>query len=205
MIKRKLGLTQRVMLIDHYHERRDGLDQRWWFLSYALHYLPIPLPNLPAVDTAHYLDALNLSAIIITGGDSLHSSAKERDTFELALISWAIKRRVPVVGICRGMQIINHYFGGSFVTVTEHVATKHHIEFYNDWKHLSSRNVNSYHHFGIYPENLAKDLSMTAQHADKSIEAFIHHNEKIAGIMWHPERETPLISTDIELLTGLLG
>jgi len=198
-----MGLTQRVTCIDHYHERRDSLDQRWWSLVQALNGIPVPLPNLPAEKAADYLETLDLSAIIMTGGNSL-STTPERDAFELTLIPWAIKNELPIVGVCRGMQIINHYFGGTLVPVTGHVATRHDIQFCDEWKQLNPRTVNSYHQWGIYPENLASPLRMTAQHADTSIEAFIHAEKKIAGLMWHPERESALSIADIELLTGLL-
>jgi N5-(cytidine 5'-diphosphoramidyl)-L-glutamine hydrolase len=208
-MKKKLGLTQRVTRIDDYHERRDSLDQRWWPLVHALNCIPIPLPNLPATEVAHYLEILDLSAIIITGGNSLQTAdpnaadtAPERDAFELALIPWAIQKQLPIVGVCRGMQIINHYFGGTLVPVTGHVATPHRIQFCHDWKHLHPRTVNSYHQWGIYAENLAKNLRITAQHADQSIEAFVHTQEKIAGMMWHPERDS--VFADIELMRDLL-
>ncbi len=197
---KKIGLTQRVTMIEKYNERRDSLDQRWWQLVEALGFIPVPLANLSGVQAAQYAKALDLSAIILTGGDA--DSA--RDEFEFALLSWAIPQRLPIVGICRGMQVINHYLDGSLVSISGHAAVSHRIEFYGQWKNLRARDVNSYHNFGIYPDNLAKNLEATAMHKDGTIEAFTHTTEKISGIMWHPEREHPLIKADVTLLKGLL-
>ena len=200
MIK-KIGLTQRTTYIDQYAERRDSLDQRWWPLIQALGYFPVPLAHLPANDVKDYAQALDLSGIIFTGGEA----TPERDVFEYALMDFARKEQLPIVGVCRGMQMINQYFGGTITPIQEHVGVRHRIEFCNGWQHFNSRTVNSYHEFGIFAENLAKDLQISAQHADGSIEAFVHSQQKIAAIMWHPEQENPSLTADIELLKGLLS
>lgn len=200
MIK-KLGLTQRVTLVEQYGERRDSLDQRWWKLVEALDFIPAPLPNLPSFQVDHYLSAMDLSAIILTGGES----DPARDSFENSLIQWAMDNKRPVVGICHGMQMLNQFFGGSLVPLTNHVAIDHPISFCNEWGSLSPRTVNSYHEYGLFDAQLAEPLEATALHADGSIEAFIHPKLKIAGIMWHPERETVIHEPDLDLLKGLLS
>lgn len=215
---KKLGLTQRVTYIEQYDERRDSLDQRWWALAQALDFMPIALPNLTPAEAANYVQALDLSAIIMTGGNTLafldptdsvnaqrNDLAPERDAFEWALMDWGIKQQIPMVGVCRGMQVINHYFGGTLVPMNGHIATRHDIQFCNQWEKLGSRTVNSYHGFGLFADNLADVLEATAQHEDGSIEAFMHSHEKIAGIMWHPEREKILSTDDIDLLKTLLN
>ena len=108
------------------------------------------------------------------------------------------------MGVCRGLQMINHYFGGSLSPIEGHVATRHYIEFKGHLENHSSREVNSFHDWGVFKPNLAKDLEVLATHSDGSIEALTHPQEKIAGIMWHPEREKTLSSADLGLLKGLL-
>jgi gamma-glutamyl-gamma-aminobutyrate hydrolase PuuD len=206
---KKIGLTQRVTRVENYNERRDSLDQRWWPLINALGLVPIPLANLPAKDAADYAQSLDLSAIIITGGNSLQvdelECAPERDAFENALLAWALQTDRPVVGVCHGMQMINQYFGGSLTKLNNHVATRHIINFCGGWQQFNDREVNSYHDWGIITQNLGKDLKASAQHADDTVEAFLHIHKKVAGIMWHPEREAPYDADDIYLLKNLLG
>lgn len=199
MIK-KLGLTQRITRIEPYQEQRDSLDKRWWDMVDALNAVPVPLATLSAEQAASYAEALGLSGIILTGG----GVDPARDAFEQALIAWAIKQDLPIVGVCRGMQMINRYFGGTLVPISTHRATQHHVTFCHTWENLNPRVVNSYHDFGIFPAQLAAPLRATALHEDGSIEALIHPDYKIAGLMWHPEREATLINADIELLKGLL-
>jgi len=198
-----LGLTQRVENIKQYHERRDCLDQRWSALAYALGFLPVPLPNVPASEAGKLAESLNLNAIILTGGNSL-TTAPERDAFEIALLDWSRHKKIPIVGVCRGLQMINHYFGGNLSAIEGHVATRHFIEFKGCWEKHSTREVNSFHDWGVFKSNLAKDLEVLATHSDGSIEALAHPQEKITGIMWHPEREKKFESADLELLKGLL-
>ncbi|MFI4955398.1 MAG: gamma-glutamyl-gamma-aminobutyrate hydrolase family protein [Gammaproteobacteria bacterium] len=209
---KRIGLTQRVTYIERYHERRDSLDQRWWGLINQLGFMPIPLPNLSAENAADYARSLNLDGIIITGGNSLppdaSDAAPERDAFETALITWALQEERPIIGICRGMQIINQYFGGILSPVQNHVAVRHVIEFCGHWQQFNAREVNSYHNWGIQLEHLGHDLYVTARHTDDSsrqtIEAFQHLQKKVAGIMWHPERVAPYDPADIDLLRNLL-
>lgn len=209
---KKIGLTQRVTYLEHYHERRDSLDQRWYPFILELGYMPIPLPNLPTDNTTEYIQTLDLAAIILTGGNSLppdmSDAAPERDLFETALLNWAIQVDCPVIGVCRGMQMINHYFGGTLSPVQEHVAVKHTLNFCGRWQQYPSREVNSYHNWGIAPNELGPDLQATAFHTDatgkQTIEALQHLHKNIIGIMWHPERLQPYANADLDLLRSLL-
>ena len=130
----RLGLTQRVTVIEEYGERRDCLDQAWTMLLEEGSYQPVPLPNQLDV-VSGYLDALAPDGVILTSGNDLAHledasvPAPERDRFESNLLDWAIERSVPVLGVCRGLEFLNHYFGGSLSQVDGHVATDHEIQF----------------------------------------------------------------------------
>lgn len=197
-----LGLTQRVEIDPKHGERRDCLDQRWAMLAQALNVCPIPLFNSPQLPLAH----LNLDAILFTGGNSIAEtdpdnpqSTPERDTFETHALTWALEHHLPVIGVCHGMQVMNHFFGGQLRRVEKHVACKHPIAPCEN-SPFSARDVNSYHNYGIMPEDLAHELIPLATHADGSIEAFTHPKHRLLAMMWHPEREAPFEEADLTLL-----
>jgi len=207
---KRIGISQRVESIQNYSERRDCLDQRWSSFAFELGYIPIPLPNITLDKVIRLLDVLNLDAILLSGGNSITSInpsasdiAPERDAFESALLNEALVRDIPIIGVCRGMQMINTHFGGKLTVVNGHVAADHAIYAINESDQLPKL-VNSYHSWGIDANGLAKDLDIIAIDNDGNIEAFEHKNKKLLGIMWHPEREMPFNKLDIQLIKRFL-
>lgn len=212
---KKVGITQRVMPIPAYKERRDELDQRWSALALALDLVPIPLPNISPEHLPLLLDTLQLDAVLLSGGNSLVSlepdspdRAPERDAFEAKLIEESIKRDLPLLGICRGMQMLQSYFGGSLEPVLSgagagiyhelSVTTENntHFSFLN---HIS---VNTYHNWGIAES--APGFTVFVRDSFGQIEGFFHSQYRIAGLMWHPEREYPYKKHDIQLMRQFL-
>lgn len=207
---KRIGLTQRVDCIESYGERRDALDQKWYSLLLDFNALPIPLPNIESGKIADLVDSLQLDALIITGGNSLShldpeaiDLAPERDAFELALIAYMESKAIPTLGVCRGMQIINHYFLGHLVKVEDHIARNHAILPATQAIELPNE-VNSFHGWTIPSDGLGKNLDALALDENGNIEAFIHKTKKIAGIMWHPERETPPNYLTLKFMKSIL-
>ena len=208
----RIGITQRVEAAPGSRETRDCLDQRWTPLLENLGLLPIPLANQTPEPTA-YLEALALDGIILSGGNDLsdapgaRSAAPERDRFERAALAWALEGHRPVLGVCRGMQAINVFLGGQLGPLTGHAGTRHRICTVADaglgWP--ESFEVNSYHDFGIASNQLAPDLMVLARSQDGSTEACRHRSATCIGIMWHPEREAPTNTLDLDLLRTLFG
>ncbi|MCF6281526.1 MAG: gamma-glutamyl-gamma-aminobutyrate hydrolase family protein [Candidatus Polarisedimenticolaceae bacterium] len=203
---KRIGITQRVECVKSYSERRDCLDQRWTTFVTELGYIPLPLPNIIPDQVSKLLDALNLDALLFSGGNSIASldpsasnAAPERDVFESALLGEALERNIPVVGICRGMQMINLFMGGKLTPISGHVAVRHSISSVDAHDHLPGM-INSYHNWSISPEGLANGLKPIAVDCDGNIEAFKHVEKSLLGIMWHPEREAPFDPLDIELI-----
>jgi gamma-glutamyl-gamma-aminobutyrate hydrolase PuuD len=206
-----LGITQRVEVVANYGERRDCLDQRWWDVAYSLGFIPIPLPNMPCERIENFLYKLDISAILLSGGNSLtflddqaSDVAPERDQFESGLIEWAINFNVPLLGVCRGMQVINHFLKGELKLMHDHTAVRHVVTFSGELSSEASREVNSYHNWGIQNIGLGKGLQPLAQANDGTIEVFQHDSKRVAGMMWHPERESPLHPDDIRLMKKFL-
>lgn len=213
----RLGLTQRVDVIGEYGERRDCLDQAWTELLVRWGYQPVPLPNT-VDEPAAYLSTMDLDGLVLTSGNDLAhldgatKPAPERDAFEQAALDWAFDRSIPVIGICRGLELLNHYFGGTLSTVDDHVATTHDISFdsltinYPRKTQLSlpdNAKVNSYHNYGISRQDVAPDLNILATAPDETVEALRHPSHAAFGIMWHPEREAQPTKFDRKLFDTL--
>ncbi|MDC1433614.1 gamma-glutamyl-gamma-aminobutyrate hydrolase family protein [Burkholderiales bacterium] len=206
---KRLGITQRVEKVNNYAEQRDCLDQRWASMSLQLGYIPLPLPNIAANQLPTLLDNLKLDGVLLSGGNSIASlnpaaedSSPERDAFELALLSECFNRKISVVGICRGMQLINVKLGGRLSPVKGHVGERHLITLKDGM--LIPEMVNSYHNWGISSEDLASELTPLAFDSAGNIEAFESSVNNLLGIMWHPEREQPFNPLDIELIKRYL-
>lgn len=200
-----IGLTQRVDMVQAYAERRDALDQNWSRLLERAGFLPVPLSNAVGERRARgYLEALPLSGVILTGGNDLsqlgdaRNPAPERDRFEWALLSVCLEREIPVVGICRGMQVINVFMGGALVPVEAHAGTRHAV----DWEG-KSMDVGSYHDYAIRAEGMGAELEVTARCEDGTIEGFRHKSKALVGLMWHPEREDPFREEDLQFLKAV--
>lgn len=214
----RLGLTQRVTVVDSYGERRDCLDQAWTGLLEDWGYQPIPLPNTVEEPEA-YLDSLDLDGLVLTSGNDLATlndpdqPAPERDRFERAAIDWGVDAGVPICGICRGLELLNDHFGGELSPVSDHVATAHTVSFTQQSISLAGTKLdlpatvetNSYHDYGIEPADIASPLHVLATAPDGTVEALAHDQAPICGIMWHPERETASTAIDRKLFEALFG
>ncbi|EMK3758446.1 gamma-glutamyl-gamma-aminobutyrate hydrolase family protein [Providencia rettgeri] len=199
---KRIGITQRLEHIHGRDENRDALDTRWAELLWSLGYVPIMLSS-HIKDTHLYLKELALDAFILSGGNDI-GSAISRDNLEEAVLNFSEKEMLPVLGVCRGMQFINHYLGGEQSKVDGHVAVRHSLSGY--WANERGFNdVNSYHNEAILPIHLSTKLDILASSKDGVIEAVKHQNLPWLGIMWHPEREMPFKQNDIKLLKELFG
>ena len=208
---KRIGITQRVEFIADYDERRDSLDQRWCQLVFSLGWLPMILPNIDPSRAGNLVDEYNLDGIILTGGNSLQilephnpNVAPERDDFERALISLSLENKIPTLGVCRGMQIINSYLGGTLEKITGHVAVEHELKF-SAGNYDFPAVVNSFHERCIPASGLASSLKPLAYDADGNIEAFGHNRTNMFGIMWHPERGLPLLAREINFFEGIFS
>lgn len=210
----RLGLTQRVEVIEDYGERRDCLDQAWTTLLESEDFQPVPLPN-QIKKVNRYLESLELDGIILTSGNDLASldnpadPAPERDRFEEAIIEYALENRVPLLGVCRGLEFLAVAFGGSLSAVDGHVAEDHQITFESSETPFSGltfpeqATVNSYHDFGIKADDVPAGLIILGRAADGTVECVAHELHPILGIMWHPERESPSEDLDQQILNAV--
>lgn len=158
-----------------------------------------------------------IDAVIVSGGasdvaperygaDRRPETAPEepgRDDFEIALVRAAAEHDVPVLGICRGMQLLNVAYGG---TLTQHLpnADAHRVvpaefadhEVVLDPGSLAARaaggereRVRSHHHQGV--DRVGDGLVVTGRAADDGIVEAIEDPDHpfVLGVLWHPEED----------------
>lgn len=126
---------------------------------------------------------------------------RKRDKLEYKFIDYAVSNNLPVLGICRGAQLINVYFGGSlfqdiksFYVESPQIRSilpKKKIQLKQKSKlagilHCRTCNVNALHHQAI--KEAGDRLQVVARETSDVIQA-IEHSEKrfVLGVQWHPE------------------
>jgi len=186
-MRRRVLVSQRCDSVVGRDEIRDALDTNLSALLWDLNFLPVPV-TCSIGDHEEYIQALMPDAVVLSGGNNIGQATK-RDRLETALLLHAATYNLPVLGICRGMQMINHHQGGSLTEISGHVAVRHLI--FGPLVESSQLEVNSYHNFGILGTSLGKDLEVLAWSDDGMVEAIRHQTMPWLGIMWHPERDTP--------------
>ena len=113
------------------------------------------------------------------------------DISEFYLIKQCLIKNKQIVGICKGMQVLNVFFGGSLESIPDKIISNHYT-FSKDLTHeITYTNgnkiiVNSMHKQRI--NGLGKGLKVEAISNDGTIEAISHEKYKVYGVQFHPER-----------------
>jgi len=195
-----IGISQRVDVITEYSERRDAIDQKWLQLCHETGFIPLIIPNHSQTVLA-LLEQIKFEGFILTGGNNLQAyegDALERDEVELILLNFAIQNQLPLLGVCRGMQLVQSFFGIPLFKTAGHVNTEHPVFGRNQkWK------VNSFHNYGT--TKTSSELDVVARAEDGIIESIKHKKYPIHGIMWHPERYSPFKLRDINFVKQIFG
>ena len=207
-MKYKIAVTSRIVDTEDYDEIRDAVSHDLIDYLVSLNAKPLIIPNNEAI-AEEYLNESKL--LFLSGGNNVsdnlslsdkdYSSSLIRDSVEKILVNYAIKESIPIIGICRGMQFLNCYFGGTLDKLTSphiHNSGDHEVHFSGDsssFTKFNSLTVNSYHNFVI--KKLGKNLKSLAKSDDGYTEAFEHDIHPIFGLMWHPERKTSNLNIDV--------
>lgn len=180
----------------------------------------IPVP-IPLIDDDEYIDSLleRLDGLMFIGGSDVSPSLygqpykkglgqidPARDKFELKLLDKAVKRNMPLFGICRGLQLLNVYFGGTLVQDIDrsYPTDINHAGFLGPKTSIAHKvklskehilypcfgredlEVNSFHHQMI--DKLGDGLEVAAIAEDGIIEAIVHTQYPfLVAVQWHPE------------------
>ena len=197
------------------------IDQAYVKRVLAANGIPYLLPHMPAnilSDVVNQIDAL-----ILTGGDDVDPRSYgetdqgeckhcdiEADKAEIALVKSCIDAGIPVLGACRGIQIINVAYGGTLdqeitragtchgprpTVLDEILALRHELDIEPASRLAnilgpSPRIVNTTHHQAI--RDLAPQFKVSALAPDGTIEAIEPVNDDyVIGVQWHPEKLSP--------------
>lgn len=175
----------------------------------------------------------NIDALILTGGEdvdplkwygeeplpALGGIAPERDSFDVALARLAVQRGIPLLGICRGHQVINVAFGGTlYQDIPSQVKgseVKHRQSAPGDYgthtirieqnsllhKQIGMQSiaVNSFHHQAV--KDVAPGFKVTATAVDGVVEAMEKMgSDQVYSVQFHPEVFT---AQDIDTFLGI--
>lgn len=186
---KKIIVTQRLSYNNKTKEKRDSIDIKLIELLLKSNIYPIPIPNsLNSLDHKHlikFLKTINPNGLLLTGGENFGVN-KSRDNLEKKLLKYFTKNKKPILGICRGAQMIAKFFGVKTIKVKNHVRVEHKSIFASKDK-LFPKTINSFHDYGI--KQCPKNFIVTIFSKDRTIEAFKHKKFKWEGWMWHPERD----------------
>lgn len=196
--------------------------------------LPVILPIHDEALSREYIDKID--GLCLTGGadispqfydqqpmPKLQRVDPRRDLREIELVKAAIARKMPMLGICRGFQLINVCMGGDLYQDLDYHPgiTVQHNQLANSYipvhrikvkpkSHFSTLvpdqiMINSYHHQTI--NDLAEDLEAVAWSDDGVIEAFEAVNEDydIVGVQYHPEGLCDVDPTHMNVFKDFIG
>lgn len=192
----------RVDLHAEIDEARDALDQRLSALLVHAGLLPVLVPNLP--ESAHALvERLRPDGLVLSGGNDLVSvggDRPERDATERALVESVLRCSLPVLGICRGAQLLAVHLGGEVARVDGHVRVRHPLV---DGTGCTIREVNSYHAFAVRKE--PPGFEVLARASDGTVEWMRSADRRVQAVAWHPERDPVPSPVDLALLRDHFG
>ena len=171
---------------------------------------------IPSIEKTQIIDTLldMADGVLLIGGrdydpadygEKVHPETvmnRIRPHFDIAFGKAVLQRRMPVLGICAGCQLLNIVSGGKLIqhldNADEHrngVFHKAQIESCGFFSRALGKAfgdevmVNSYHHQAVNPAALGKDFKVTARAFDSSIEAIeLDSDRMVLGVQFHPER-----------------
>ena len=217
-----VAITQRISLVSEYDEERESLDPKWYnFFSAVQNTVLVPISYKHNPEA--FLERFSVDCLVLSGGndvidedevcsdnvgsDPARSLSRKRDKFERRLIDLAISKNIPILGVCRGLQLLALRYGATLLPVTDHAGQAHSLTHFSSKQNstfgkrllsclfkeegsLIGDHVNSFHNFGVAMQPPFQDdaeVLLLAPNQDV-VEAFVQERHNLAAIMWHPER-----------------
>lgn len=177
---------------------------------------PIPMPVVDKEKIGQQLDTID--GLVFSGGEdvdprlygeqlqpSAHRIDPVRDKYEMELMALALERNIPILCICRGMQLLNVFCGGTLHADIDELSDNmlNHWETKEPWRsvhavqirpdHFASAvlggneiGVNSIHHQSV--ERLGEGLEVVGHSEDNIVEAIaMKDRSNVLAVQWHPE------------------
>ena len=195
----KLLVSQRTFLLINQDSECKIDDQRIVSWVLKLGYYPVLVPN-NLLDKKNFLNLrrfikeTNPKGLILTGGEDIGKNIK-RDKTELFMINEFFNKRKPVLGICRGMQILGKYFNQGL--------KKSELKTSKDYKIFNNKNLKNIPKkakcfFNYSLKNCPKKFDIIARDEIGTIWAIENRKSKCEAWMWHPERKMKFEKTLIK-------
>ena len=201
MKKKIIAITSRELYTRSNKKKKDFLSKDWYKLANKCNFKILPLLNSNH-KSLQFLNQKKVKGIIFSGGGPItknlgklkfnkdNSINSNRDIIETKLYKICKKKNIPLLGVCRGMQVINLLEGGKIHKIRNHVSKIHNLKLKKKFikEYILPKKVNSFHEYGIKRQFLGKKLEEIGL-VNNYVEVFKHEKKKIYGIMWHPERK----------------
>lgn len=180
-------------------ETRDNLDVRWHEFLESCGARALLLPNHSSA-AGELMEKCDPAGLLLTGGGDIErvSGARSaRDLVEELALAWAVRKARPVVGVCRGLQVLIAQDNGALQDVAGHVRTTHSIS-----GAVPERRVNSFHHYGT--RAASNSYVILARAPDGVVEMIRHRSLPWIAIGWHPERQDDFDPADVALFASAI-
>jgi len=140
-------------------------------------------------------DLSGCDLVVFTGGEDVNpelygetkhpytSFNKQRDNFEKRIFEKTAFYKIPMVGICRGLQFFHVMNGGKLIQHLENHPSGNHQMVTEDGDVVM---VNTLHHQACIRDDSIMDI-LGMSHPDGAVEAAYHPNTRCFGVQWHPE------------------
>ena len=192
-----------------YLELVSSISDNWIDFFNLIGFMPVLVHN-NIEDPVNFFKDNDCSGLLLSNGNTPEINVindipkgTKRDIVEYKLLTYCVSKSLPVLGVCRGHQFINLYFGGSIEEVNSHVAVKHNLNIlgqkYLQLFNSSVINRNSYHNFAVPISGIAQEMTPWAV-IHGVVEGMSHVIYPILTIQWHPERSTQSSDNDIDIL-----
>lgn len=208
----RIGLSSRITPAVGYDELRDSLAHDW--IPFLEKVLPgaiwQTLPNEGGA-VVERIKKWGLNGLILTGGNDI-GEYPIKDETDRALLAYALEHGIPVFGVCRGLQVMAHFFNIPLSPCLsgEHIGRRHRVnilstsatQFLNAPQALE---VNSYHAYTVQQKALTGPLEMLGVGDDGTVEAITVSGRHAAAVMWHPERDIAPDDFTVRLIRWVFG
>ncbi len=145
--------------------------------------------------------------LIISGGNSITRFSNEkgdliRDKLDDFFLREALRKRIPVLGICHGAHYIANKFGAKLIKDLRHGKVRKHDLIIRSISKKKIYKINSFHNISI--KNYSKNLISIGTSRNGNVEYFKHKKYNLTGIMWHPERESKIKNIDKKIIKEII-